>query len=35
MTELQAFYLTVSILVLAISIIVAPTLWKRSKRSKK
>lgn len=35
MSDLQAFYLIVAIGVLAISILVAPTFWKRSKRSKK
>lgn len=35
MSDLLIFYLIVAIGVLAISILVAPTLWKRSKRSKK
>jgi len=35
MSELQTFYLTMAIMLLAISIIVAPTLWKQSKRSKR
>ena len=35
MTELQTFYLTLSIIFLAVAIIVAPTLWKREKRNRK
>lgn len=35
MSDLQAFYLIAAIGLLAISILVAPTLWKRSKRKKK
>lgn len=35
MSELLTFYLIVAIGLLAISILVAPTFWKRSKRSKK
>lgn len=35
MTDLQTFYLIAAIGLLAISILVAPTLWKRSKRNKR
>lgn len=35
MSDLLIFYLIVAIGALAISILVAPTFWKRSKRSKK
>lgn len=35
MSDLQATYLILAIGLLAISILVAPTLWRREKRSKR
>lgn len=34
MSELQTFYLILAIILLAISILVAPTLWGQKKRNK-